>query len=227
MRKILFLFALIICFSCNNQRYYERLERQGKIKCGWYGKMKTPERNKIFPFNQASKVLLISYPDYEVYEYSFVKKSIGYDSILTPWGEKWLPTTNPQKYVIEKEKVKIRYPILDTLKLFDRIYSAYEMVELNQNQIDSLSNIMLNYTTNRKTGLEIRTVSCCYLPRNAIVFFDKKGVPILNYEICFECGRVQIYPDVLSTRCSKSELFRAFFKQCKIHYGIDSLKILK
>jgi hypothetical protein len=126
-----------------------------------------------------------------------------------------------------KPKTEIKYPILDTLKLFDRIYSAYEIVELNQNQVDSLSNLMLNYTTNRKLMYETRTESCCYVPRNAVVFLDKNGAAILNYEICFSCGVSKVYPYVLSSRCNKIELFKAFFKQCNIHYGTDSLKITK
>ena len=224
MKRILFLFAFVILGSCKRLTFQEHLERQGEITCGWYGKLKPKERNKVFPFNQAHKVLLISYPDYEIDEYTIWTKTIPGDSAVTPWGEKLPPIT--YKYVGYKPQPNIKYPILDTFKLFNRIYSAYEIVELNQNQIDSLSHLMLNYTTNRKVKYATRTESCCYKPRNAIIFLNKNGVPIFNDEICFECGRDKIYPDAFSL-CSKTELFKAFFKQCNIHYGIDSLKLTK
>ena len=63
--KFFYCFAVLIFFSsCNRMAYEERLERKGKIKCGWYGKMTTEERRNAFPFNQAHKIVLISYPNY-------------------------------------------------------------------------------------------------------------------------------------------------------------------
>ena len=192
MEKTLFLFAIIIFCGCNRMKYEERLERKGEIKCGWYGKMKPQERLKVFPFNQANKILLISFPDYEIDEYTVIRKTIFGDSVITPWGEK-LPPIDID-YVYEKPKTKITRPILDTFKLFDRVYSVYEIVKLNQSQIDSLSNLVFNYKLNRKTRYTTITESCCYKPRNAIIFLDKNGEPILNYEICFECSRNKVYP---------------------------------
>ncbi len=60
-----------------------------------------------------------------------------------------------------------------------------------------------------------------------IVFLGKNDVPIFNYEICFECGKDKAYPYLLSTRCRKIDLFKDFFRQCNIHYGVDSLKLIK
>jgi hypothetical protein len=224
MKSNCLLYVVIIFIGCNRLTYQEHLERQGEIKCGWYGKLKPDERNKVFPFNQARKVLLISYPNYEIDEYAVWTKPILSDSVVTPWGEKLPPIT--YKYVQYKPQPNIKYPILDTFKLFNRIYWAYEIIELNQNQRDSLSNLMLNYTTDRKIKYATRSESCCYKPRNAIVFLDKNNVAISNYEICFECGRYKIYPDVFDL-CSKIDLFNDFFKQCSIHYGIDSLHLAK
>ena len=169
-------------------------------------------------------MLLISYPDYEIDEYTVWTKKIPGDSVVTPWGEKLPPIT--YKYVEYKPQPDIKYAILDTFKLFGRIYSAYEIVELNQNQIDSLSNLIINYITDRKIKCATRTESCCYKPRNAIIFLDKNGVAVSSYEICFECGKEKIYPDAF-TLCSKTKLFEGFFKKCNIHYGIDSLKLTK
>ncbi len=65
-------------------RYEKRLQEQGKIKCGWYGKMNTQERRATFPFNEAHKVLLISFPNYEVDIYT-VTLTKQYP-VVTPWG---------------------------------------------------------------------------------------------------------------------------------------------
>jgi hypothetical protein len=43
MEKKMIFFALIVFVSCNRMRYEQRLESQGKIKCGWYGKLNSKE----------------------------------------------------------------------------------------------------------------------------------------------------------------------------------------
>lgn len=215
MKNILILLALIIFSNCNRMRYEQRLQQQGKIKCGWYGKMKTEEQRKVFPFNQAHKVLLISFPNYEVegiYTFTLAKPQ----PIITPWGD----TLKPAGY--EPPVMKITRPILDTIQGLGRIYSIYEMVELNQTQIDSLSHLMLNYKQNKTLKFQTTSVSCCYKPRNAIIFLDKNNQPLLNFEICFECFITKVFPTQLNfTECTNFILYNDFFKQCHIHYGVD------
>ena len=216
MKKILILIALIIFSNCNRIRYEKRLREQGKIKCGWYGKMNTQERRATFPFNEARKVLLISFPNYEVDMFTLSKR----EPVITPWGE----ILQPPGY--EQAKVKITQPILDTIKGLGRIYSIYEMVELNQTQIDSLSHLMLNYKQNITLKYQTTSESCCYKPRNAVIFLDKNNQPLLNFEICFECFITKVFPTQLNfTECTNFKLYNDFFKQCHIHYGVDSLKI--
>ena len=215
MKNILILLALIIFSNCNRMRYEQRLQRQGKIKCGWYGKMNTQERRGIFPFNEARKVLLISFPNYEVEDINTFTLAKPQPTI-TPWGD----TLKPAGY--EPPVMKITRPILDTIKGLGRIYSIYEMVELNQGQIDSLSHLMLNFRQNKTLKFQTTSESCCYKPRNAVIFLDKNNQPLLNFEICFECFITKVFPTQLNfTECTNFKLYNDFFKQCNIHYGVD------
>jgi hypothetical protein len=209
-------FLLIITLFCHCSRKTAKVyEEQG----GWYGKMKVEERRKLFPFNEAKKVLLISFPDYENSGLQLE------DSIVTPWGEK-LP---PVGFVYSKP-TKITKPVLQTIKAYYKQYSVYEIIELNQQQIDSLSHLAFNYKLQRVPEFTIGGCGCnCYKPRNAILFFDKNGQIILDFEICFQCSQHKFFPSDKSFNAPdiqsiNSNLFKDFFKQCNVHYGVDTLK---
>ncbi len=191
-KLVIALCTLLVFTGCQKYRirYEQRLREEGKIHCGWYGKKTIAECRKTYPFNETAKIVLISFPDYEIWEYDM---RTYIDTITTPWGEK----LERKRNLLGKEiPVKITRPVLETMKVFDRVYSVYEKLELNELQIDSLSYLCENYTTNIRLKYGTKTITCCYKPRNAIVFFDKKNIPILNFEICFECGQY---------RCSTSE----------------------
>jgi hypothetical protein len=204
--------AFIFLVSC--QKYTlkkeQRLREQGKIQCGWYGKKTIAECRKMYPFNEAAKIILISFPDYE--NEDMVRTYKGDTSMTTKLSLK-IPTT-------------ITKPILDTLKIFDRLYSVYEKTELNMRQKDSLSNLSTNFTTNINLKYGIRSIRC-YSPRNAIIFYDKNNNPFVNYEICFECHQAESYPNgsrLGNDECDELyDLFKDFFKKNGIHYGIDSM----
>lgn len=136
--------AIIFLVSCQKYTFKreQRLREQGKIHCGWYGKKTIAECRKMYPFNKAAKILLISFPDYEIDEYSLHRV---FDTIIAPNGEKLLM---PRTVLGSNMVVKITQPVLDTIKIFRRIYSVYEKLELLESQIDTLSNLCENYTTN-------------------------------------------------------------------------------
>ena len=59
--------------------------------------------------------------------------------------------------------------------------------------------------------------------------YDKDGIPVFNFEICFECSESLVFKnfEVVSEnqfedKCMNYELYKDFFKQCQIHYGIDT-----
>lgn len=162
--------VLLFLLSCQKYTYKreQRLREQGKIHCGWYGKKTIAECRKMYPFNKAAKILLISFPDYEIDEYSLHRV---FDTIIAPNGEKLLM---PRTVLGSNMVVKITQPVLDTIKIFRRIYSVYEKLELLESQIDTLSNLCENYTTNYRLIYGTKSITCCYKPRNAIVFLISK-----------------------------------------------------
>jgi hypothetical protein len=64
-----------------------------------------------------------------------------------------------------------------------------QIKELSWEQVDTLTDIFYN-TCSRWTIIE-RTEMGCYLPRNAIIFFDKQNKPFEYIEVCFECHGIK------------------------------------
>jgi hypothetical protein len=163
--------------------------------------------------------LLISFSDFRSEnEPKFKPKSINITETTTPWGEQ-LPLIN-----FSNKKA-----ILDTFDILGRAYLAYEVVKLNQEQVDSLSNLAFNYKEDEAKGIFTKSVMGCYTPRNSILFFDKNDKIILNIEMCFECRQIYFYPEkppkIFNDFCREElPLLKDFFKQCNVHYGVDSLK---
>lgn len=60
--KILLLFVFLHDISYSQDK--------SNVECGFFGTKTVEERNSIFPFSEAEKILLISYPNAEVYELS-------------------------------------------------------------------------------------------------------------------------------------------------------------
>ena len=116
--RYLLLFFLFLGLSSYSQ--------SSKIKWGLYGKKTVEERRATFPFSEAKKVVLVAFPSpyavFEDEEDDMLKK----DSVdLVGWGLNVVKT-----YKLPKQEYK---------------YIAIEKIELNQNQIDSLSHILINY----------------------------------------------------------------------------------
>jgi hypothetical protein len=192
-----------------------------KIKWGLYGKKTVAERRATFPFSEAKKVVFVAFPSpnavFEDEEDDMLKK----DSIdIVGWG----------------------LNVVKTFKLPEREtkYIAIEMIELNQNQIDSLSHILINYKLKNDKLPETYTVyaSGCYEPRNAILFLDTNNTVISYFEICFECHEFSQLPmdktiinmntiSNLPEAKKMLDLIKDFMKTCGIKYGIVSNNFLE
>lgn len=133
---------------------------------GWFGTMKPAERMKQFPFNKAKKIVLVSYPG-------------GVDL-----PKKGSPET----------------PFIKTLALNfegeEKRYNVLEEKEISGNDVDSLSNLLINYTIRKGYKSNIFSDKNCYMPRNGVVFYDETGKVICFLEICFECMQSYISPAV-------------------------------
>ena len=60
----------------------------------------------------------------------------------------------------------------------------------------TLGNLIFNYSFKGKNSLV--EMAMCYRPHHAIVFYNRDGNLLAVIEICFECGRIQTYPDNFS-----------------------------
>lgn len=184
-----------------------------KIKCGWYGKKSVAERDKMFPFNEAKKVLLIS----------FISTDGSNVIVLDDNTRIALDTTNIDKYQLKYLKSFTFYQEQRIKKYFAR-----EIVEINKNQIDHLSNLMFNYKIKKLPKLVINTPTC-YTPRNAVLFLDQNDKVISHLEICFECMQAYFSPDPYNTNdsvtqdnCSeRMDFLRTFFKNNGINHGVE------
>jgi hypothetical protein len=176
-----------------------------KYNCGWYGKKTVAERNKVFPFNRAKKVVLISYLG-EVDGY--LKKGDTKDF-------------NEANGIIKTENITIGNHKVS--------YKVREEIVIGRKSIDELSNIMVNYTLKHKPkGMLLISEAACYTPRNSILFLDEKDEVICNFEICFECFRTSMYPDSDINNYSqieecypRFELLKDFFRKNGVKYGLE------
>jgi len=170
--------------------------------CGWYGTKTVAERNAMFPFNKAKKVVLVSY--YSPFEAKDLKSDL--DTIT---------------------KLKVVRGVYGS-----DIYNIIETKELDQDWINQLSHILVNYTIKKKKPGEIILISetACYDPRNSILFYDENNTIICCYEICFYCFKTNMWPDpddvngyadVENCKFTRIDELKHIFRKNGITYGID------
>ncbi|MES2485214.1 MAG: hypothetical protein V4581_04595 [Bacteroidota bacterium] len=138
--------------------------------CGWYGNKTVAERNAMFPFNKAKKVVLVSYPsDMELNQ---AKADTVHDTAI-------------KKVTFKMDEYR------------ERAYLIKEEVVLSEAWVNQLSHVLVNYTLEkRKPGqLLLLEEIKCYYPRNSILFYDENDILLCCYEICFHCFGTKMYPD--------------------------------
>ena len=201
MNKIflLFLFCLQFAFS-----------QEEEVKCGWYGNKTVEERNKIFPFNEAKKVVYIS----------FYGTELGFDEYLDDNGKL---ITNDSLLDIHLSKLAVKvFKLKDNKKYF-----AKEVVELSTEQINNLSNLVFNFEI--KYGEKVYTLysTKCYIPRNAILFLDGDNKVIAHTEVCFECFKYSSdwsdsFDSLVGVEACDDvfKILKHFFKTAGIKFGI-------
>jgi hypothetical protein len=156
--RYIIVFIFLIGFNCFSQN--------SKIKWGLYGKKTVEERRATFPFSDAKKVLLVAFPDPNM---NVVNRDSGetfkIDSLnLIRWNIKFIKSFElPQS---------------------EKKYFATEIVELNQNQIDSLSHILLNYKFKKNKISNFTLMPTSFYPKNAILFLDSNNKVFSYIELC-------------------------------------------
>lgn len=101
--------------------------------------------------------------------------------------------------------------------------STFDEIQiLNTQQIERLTDIVYNYGF--KEEVNIIVVKACYMPRNAILFYDNENNLNGFLEICFECNnyRSSNKEITIGELCTqKMQLMKDFFKDCGIKYGTN------
>ncbi|MDV6170017.1 hypothetical protein R1T16_16380 [Flavobacterium sp. DG1-102-2] len=196
--KLLFLICLFTFQNTFSQKY----------DCGWYGKKTVDERNKVFPFDKARKVVLIAYSNKELGSEEDDNLSLNE-----------VKNVNPDiinKYVIDIENRPI-------------VYFSTEEIELAKEDVDKLSNILVNYKLRKIPKGGLAAGANCYTPRNSILFFDENDKIFCYYEICFECEITSMYPDPKNLNkysnlegCEEKLMtIKNLFRNSGIQYGTD------
>lgn len=203
--RYIIVFIFLIGFNCFSQN--------SKIKWGLYGKKTVEDRRAIFPFSEAKKVLLVAFPSPNMIFVDEDDNRIEIDSL---------------------NLIRGNFNIIKSFELPARKskYYATEIVQLNQNQIDSLSHILINYKLKKdKLPKEYVVFGIgCYTPRNAILFLDDNDKVLSYIEICFECHQFYQNPketivnfnlfSMLEESFKMIDLIKDFMKINGIKYGV-------
>lgn len=186
--------------------------------CGWYGTMPVEKRRAAYPFKGAKKVVFISF-------FSSV-----YSSVVDSETGEPIKTTDSAD-VVNKLNVNVlrdfQLSHISPWKI--KNYPATEILELDQQEIDSLSRWYFNYRPKRiPNEISIEPVGC-YEPRNAILFLDESGKATSFIEVCFQCVSYGIAPrdeafnqlTQMSGCFEKIEILREMFRKKGITRGVN------
>ena len=202
-------------------------QEKGRYKCELTNQYSTEERRNMYPFNKAATVLFIAFRNYPGFSRKVTK--IIADTIYSPDGKQVISYKEVVTYISpcdEPNVIKQWLPIKGTRRMEVDRYCAIESIQLNQAQIDTLSNILFNYKVTIKGNVSSE-IKGCYTPRNTIIFLDKAENPIGYIEICFECGNIYCsdegLDEITNTRLCSEKLssLHQLFKSLGIHYGIN------
>ncbi|MFT3935842.1 MAG: hypothetical protein QM726_19595 [Chitinophagaceae bacterium] len=100
--------------------------------------------------------------------------------------------------------------------------SLIERKVLSLTEIDSLTDILYNNFYKQRPNY--LSLTQCFSPRNAILFYDKAGRLKENILLCFHCSRHEESSDKVnfgSDCIQKLEKIRQFFISVGVHFGTD------
>lgn len=111
------------------------------------------------------------------------------------------------------------YPIKSDTLIID---SLTEIKALTKSEINSLTDILYNNFYKKRPNYG--SLTQCFFPRNAILFFDKSGKLKESILLCFHCDRHQVSSDNINfgSDCTqKMEMLRQFFVSSGLKFGTD------
>ncbi|RRA97112.1 hypothetical protein [Paenimyroides viscosum] len=194
--RILVTFCLLISFINTSAQDEES-------QCVKINNFSIEERNQNYPFNKARRIVFSSFQGDEN-KLPKNKRKKGYDEGTAPYVAGEIMQTYFD--MIKKRPSKVN------LNHFE------EKVELSENQKNQLTDLIFNVGNNiYVSGAK------CYMPRNAILFFDDNDKLFEFIEICFECNNYRTSSEKmnLNNNCTeKLNLLKEQFAKAGIKYGI-------
>jgi hypothetical protein len=171
----------------------ERLMKQSR-DCSKVRSISPGERRKLYPFNKAALIQLVSF-----------KSNIDQKT-----GEPY------------KDSLPLLHDTVCFSKLFEvKTLTNFQSDSLSDLIFNY--GFISRYKPKGNVYF-ISTVLQCYNPRNAILFLDKDRKVFEFIEICFECERTKSSSDRVSigTECNqKLQLLKSLFKQVGIRFGLS------
>ena len=145
------------------------------------------------------------------------------------YKKKYSDTTRLHFYPFNKaaeiKLVSFRYQKYDTTPVSKSsviVDSLQESMSLSKNSIDSLTDILYN-NFYKKRG-NVGEIPQCWMPRNAILFYNASGKLFETMIICFHCEEYRASSDKvkLGDDCyEKVEKLRAYFISQGVKFGTD------
>jgi len=200
---------LKLLFSCFILGFSLNTFGQNEGACFRINDFSAEERNQNYPYNKASRIVFTSFKE------NHRKLSRNKNRVYEK-GE-----------IISYIKGEIMQEYFDSLKVDFSRYNPddfEEKVDLNDEQKNELTDLIYNFGNNHKDA--VMWAAKCYIPRNAILFFDENDDLFGFIEICFECHNYRTSSDNidLNKNCGE-KLYRlkGLFSIVGIKYGVESL----
>ncbi|MET3028555.1 hypothetical protein ABXT06_17890 [Flavobacterium sp. UW10123] len=140
------------------------------------------KRINLYPFNKSSQIKIISY-----------NLNLNNENVVTSL----ITDTINKKHETNITNLEYKTPFelprknLDSLSL----ENVAQIKTLTFPQIEKLSDIL--YNTCSKLNISCSEITRgCYLPRNAILFFDENNKVFDYLEICFECKTKETFGEI-------------------------------
>lgn len=200
------IFRILITF-CLFISFFNASAQDEESQCVRIKNFSVEERNQNYPFNKASRIIFVSFKSDEN-KLPRSKRKKGYDEGTAPYVAGEIMQTYFDMIKKRPSKVNLNY--------FE------EKVELSENQKNELTELIYNFGNNHKNA--VMWAAKCYMPRNAILFFDDNDKLFEFVEICFECSRYRTSDDDvhLNNNCAeKLYLLKEQFAKAGIKYGIE------
>ena len=201
---MIFRFLITLCLLLS---FINASAQDEESQCVRINNFSVEERNQNYPFNKASRIIFVSFKSDEN-KLPRSKRKKGYDEGTAPYVDGEIMQT----YFNNLKKRPSKY----NPDHFE------EKVKLSENQKNELTDLIYNFGNNHSNA--VMWAAKCYMPRNAILFFDDNDKLFEFIEICFECNNYRTSSEKmdLNNNCAeKLYLLKEQFAKAGIKYGIE------